>query len=78
MDNESYRKAKELKDNIAKLNDAISVLDSEANGECMSTTVVLETIWCVFSGSASRGTRQEFRKFMVDLRDRLQKEFDAL
>lgn len=78
MDNELYRKSKELKDNIAKLNDAISVLDSEANGEYISTTVVLETIWCVFFGSASRETRQEFRKFMVDLRGKLQKEFDAL
>lgn len=78
MDNESYRKAKELKDNIAKLNDAISVLDSEANGECISTTVVLETIWCVFFGSSSRETRQEFRKFMVDLRGKLQKEFEEL
>jgi hypothetical protein len=78
MDNESYRKAKELKSNIAKLNDAISVLDSEANGDYVSTTVVLETIWCVFFGSASRGTRQEFRKFMVDLRDKLKKEFEEL
>ena len=78
MNNESYRKARDLKINIAKLNDAISVLDSEANGEYVSTTVVLETIWCVFLGSASRGTRQEFRKFMVDLRDRLQKEFEEL
>lgn len=78
MDNELYSKAKDLKSNIAKLNDAISVLDSEANGDYVSTTVVLETIWCVFFGSASRGTRQEFRKFMVDLRDKLQKEFDEL
>lgn len=78
MDNESYRKAKELKSNIAKLNDAISVLDSEANGDFVSTTIVLETIWRVFFGSASRGTRQEFRKFMVDLRDKLQKEFEEL
>lgn len=78
MDNESYRKARDLKINIAKLNDAISVLDSEANGECISTTVVLETIWCVFFSSASRETRQEFRKFMVDLRGKLQKEFEEL
>jgi hypothetical protein len=78
MDNESYRKAKELKDNIAKLNDAISVLDNEASGEYVSETVVLETIWCVFFGSASHGVRQEFRKFMVDLRDKLKKEFEEL
>lgn len=78
MDNESYRKARELESNIAKLNDAISALDSEANGEYVSTTVVLETIWCVFFGSSSRETRQEFRKFMVDLRGKLQKEFEEL
>lgn len=78
MDNELYSRAKELRRNIANLDNAISVLDSEANGEHVSTTVVLEALWSVFLGSASRGTRQEFRKFMVDLRDKLQKEFDEL
>lgn len=77
MDNELYSKAKELKKNIAELNDAISVLDNEANGECVSTTVLLETIWCVFFSSPHE-LRQEIRKFMVDLRDKLQKEFDEL
>lgn len=78
MDNELYSKAKELKRNIAKLDDAISELDNERKGEYVSTTVVLETLWSVFFGLASDELRKEFRKFMVDLRDKLQKEFEEL
>lgn len=78
MDNELYSKAKELKRNIAKLDDAISELDNERKGEYVSTTVVLETLWSVFFGLASDELRKEFRKFMVDLRDKLQKDFDEL
>lgn len=78
MYNKSYRKAKELKSNIAKLNKAISSKDIAADGEYVSTTIVLHAIWCLFFGSESHGTRQEFRKFMVDLRDKLQKEFEEL
>ena len=65
MDDELYSKAKELKRNIAKLNDAISELDNERK-------------WSVFRGPASQELRQEYRKFMVDLRDKLQKEFEEL
>ena len=78
MDNELYSKAKELKRNIAKLDDAISELDNERKGEYVSITVVLETLWSVFFGLASDELRKEFRKFMVDLRDKLQKDFDEL
>jgi hypothetical protein len=78
MYNKSYRKAKELKSSIAKLNKAISLLDIAADEEYVSTTIVLHAIWCLFFGSASHGMRQEFRKFMVDLRDKLQKEFEEL
>lgn len=77
MDNKLYSKAKELKRNIANLNIAISELGRESKGEYASTTVLLETIWCIFFCS-SHELRQEFRKFMVDLRDKLQKEFDEL
>jgi hypothetical protein len=78
MDNELYSKAKELKRNIANLDNAISELDNERKGEYVSTTVVLETLWSVFFGLASDELRKEFRKFMVDLRDKLQKDFDEL
>lgn len=78
MDNELYSRAKELKRNIANLDNAISELDNERKGEYVSTTVVLETLWSVFFGFASHELRQEFRKFMVDLRDKLQKEFEEL
>lgn len=78
MNNELYSRAKELKRNIANLDNAISELDNERNGEYVSTTIVLETLWSVFFGFASHELRQEFRKFMVDLRDKLQKEFEEL
>ena len=78
MNNELYSKAKELKRNIANLDNAISELDNERKGEYVSTTIVLETLWSVFFGFASHELRQEFRKFMVDLRDKLQKEFEEL
>ena len=78
MDNELYSRAKEIKRNIANLDNAISELDNERKGEYVSTTVVLETLWSVFFGFASHELRQEFRKFMVDLRDKLQKEFEEL
>ena len=78
MNNELFKKAEEVKENIVNIDTAIRRVNNVINNDLRAQLFESDSWWKVFFGGARHDFLEDFLALLKTHRDKLQKEFDEL